>query len=445
MSASARARAGTYLALHALRGSRLPHHYRSYLQQDRKRYYPDTDRLLANNLEHAVRTVPHYRGLVSPGEAREDPFGALERFPVLTREAVRNCGADLLSEVGDRRRWRRNTSGGSTGDPVLLFQDPGHLARSVAIRDVYARWAGGELGEPELYIWGSERDLLSERESLSVQWGNRLLRRSLLNAFALTEEAILKILVKIRTGPPKLVVAYAQAGYEVARFAAEREISIPPQRGLISTAGTLYPFMRRQLEDTFGCRVLNRYGSRETGDMAGECAHRRGLHVLPWSCHIEVLGDDGAPAAPGETGDVLVTGFTNKAMPLIRYRIGDRARVPVEPAQCPCGRPTAMLAEITGRVVDTFLAESGTRVDGEFFAHLLYFRPWLRQFEVLQHAPGEVVYRVVAPKGVPADDAEEITAMTRAALGPGCDVRFETVAAIEPSSSGKRSYTRRTF
>jgi phenylacetate-CoA ligase len=442
---SGRLRAEVYLALHALRGSRQPRHYRAYLRQDRERSYPDPSLLLAETLDHAVRTVPRYRGIARPGESRADPFSVLARFPVLERDDVRRVGPSLLSAEGDRRRWRRNTSGGSTGEPVLLFQDPGHLARTVAIRDVYSRWAGGGLGEPELYIWGSERDLLAGRESLTGRLGNRLLRRTLLNAFDLSDDSILAILEGVRTGAPKLVVSYAQAGYEVARFARERGISLPPQLGLISTAGTLYPFMRKELEETFGCRVLDRYGSRETGDMAGECEQRRGLHVLPWSCHIEVLGDDGRPAGPGETGDVVVTGHTNRAMPLIRYRIGDRARVPAGSSPCPCGRHTPMLAAIAGRVVDTFVAASGTRVDGEYFAHLLYFRPWLRQFEVIQRAPDEVVYRVVAPSGVPATDAEEITAKTRSALGQGCGVVFETLDAIPPSGSGKRSYTRRAF
>ena len=445
MSRSGRARASAYLALHALRGSRLPRLYRTYLSQDRERAYPDPATGLSATLEHAVRTVPHYRGVASPAEVRADPFAALARFPVLTRATVRARGGELLSEAGDRSGWRRNTSGGSTGEPVLLWQDPEHLARTVAIRDVYSGWAGGGLGEPELYIWGSERDLLAGRESLPVRLGNRLLRRSLLNAFHLSDDAILGILGEVRRGPPKLVVTYAQAGDEVARVAEERAMAVPPQRGVISTAGTLYAFMRRRIETVFGCAVLNRYGSRETGDMAGECERRSGLHVLPWSCHIEVVDDDGLPVGPGEAGEVLVTGFTNRAMPLIRYAIGDRARLPRAGFVCPCGRETAMVAEVSGRVVDSFLAAGGARVDGEYFAHLLYFRPWLQRFEVVQVAPDEVVYRFVAPAGVPSREAEEIRQMTKSALGAACGVRFEEVEEIPPLPSGKRSYTRRAF
>jgi phenylacetate-CoA ligase len=444
MNGQARLRAEAYLQLHRLAGSRLGSYYREFLRQDRERSYPEPGTLLAQTLKHAVTTVPHYRGVVSPSEIDADPFGALARFPLLDREVVRADWSEMLSAQGDRSKWVENTSGGSTGEPVKLLQDPGHLARTVAAREVYSTWAGGGLGEPELYVWGSEKDL-EGNASLRNRIGNRLLRRRLLNAFLLTDETIEAILGGLRHGPPNLVIAYAQAGYEVARFAAREGIEVPPQRGMIATAGTLYDFMRDQLEETFGCRVLNRYGSRETGDMAGECEHRTGLHVLPWNCHVEVVGPEGEPVGPGEEGEIAVTGHTNRAMPLVRYLIGDRARLPEGEVECPCGRRTQMLAEVTGRSVDVFLGPDGQMVDGEYFTHLMYFRPWLRQFQVVQRAPAEVVYRVACEAEIPAGDREEIVAKTKSVLGETCAVAFEQVETIEPSASGKLRYTIREF
>lgn len=443
-SRQGRLRGEAYLLLHRATGSKLGAYYREFLRQDRERSYPAPGELLSQTLTHAVTTVPHYRGVVSPREIEADPFAALSRFPLLRRDVLRAEWPQLLCEHGDRDSWIENTSGGSTGEPVKLLQDPDHLAWTVAAREVYSTWAGGGLGEPELYIWGSEKDL-EGNASLRNGVGNRLLRRTLLNAFLLTDETIEEILEQLREGPPNLVIAYAQAGYEVARYAARKGIEVPPQRGMIATAGTLYDFMRDQLEETFGCRVLNRYGSRETGDMAGECEHRTGLHVLPWNCHVEVLGDDGAPVGPGEEGEIAVTGYTNRAMPLIRYLIGDRARLPEREVQCPCGRQTQMLAEVTGRSVDTFLGPDGQMVDGEYFTHLMYFRPWLRQFQVLQRSPSEVVYRVACETEMPTTDREEIVAKTRSVLGEGCAVEFERVETIAPSASGKLRYTIRDF
>lgn len=443
-SAQGRLRASAYLLLHTATGSSLPRHYREFLRQDEARSYPEPGKLLGETLAHAVTTVPHYRGLATVAEISADPFAALARFPLLDRDTVRASWQRLLSEQGDRGKWVENTSGGSTGEPVPLRQDPEHLALTVAVREVYSTWAGGALGDPELYIWGSEKDLEGAGERRN-RFANRLLRRTLLNAFLLTDDSIEAILAHLRESQPHLVLAYAQAGYEVARFASSRGLGVPPQRGMIATAGTLYPFMRAQLEETFGCAVLNRYGSRETGDMAGECEHRTGLHVLPWTCHVEVVGPDGEPVGPGEEGEVAVTGFTNRAMPLIRYLIGDRARLPEREVECPCGRRTQMLAEVIGRSVDMFLGPDGQLVDGEYFTHLMYFRPWLRQFQVVQRAPDDVLFRVATEAEVPAADREEIVAKTRSVLGEACAVSFERVGTIEPSASGKLRYTLRDF
>ena len=438
-------RAKLYLLAHRASGSSLSAHYREFLRQDRERSYPDPGRLLGSTLAHAITTVPHYRETVDAETARRDPFAALAEFPLLTRDTVRTEWHRMRSRKGDREKWFDNTSGGSTGEPVTLVQDAEHLAQTVAAREVYSTWAGGGLGERELYIWGSEQDLASTVGSPRNRLGNALLRRSLLNAFLLTDEGIEAILASLRSGPPRLVIAYAQAAYEVARFASRRGIDVPPQRGFIATAGTLYDFMREQLEETFGCAVLNRYGSREIGDMAGECEHQTGLHVLPWTCHVEILDPDGNPVGPGEEGEIAVTGHTNRAMPLIRYLIGDRARLPEREVACLCGRSTPMLAEVTGRSVDVFIGADGRMVDGEYFTHLMYFRPWLRQFQVVQRAPEEVLYRVACEGAMPDLDRAEIVAKTKTVLGDGCRVEFELVETIEPSASGKLRYTIRDF
>jgi phenylacetate-CoA ligase len=75
----------------------------------------------------------------------------------------------------------------------------------------------------------------------------------------------------------------------------------------------------------------------------------------------------------------------------------------------------------------------------------MYFRPWLRQFQVVQRSPTEVVYRIACQADIPAADREEIVAKTRAVLGGSCAVEFEQVETVAPSASGKLRYTIRDF
>ena len=82
---------------------------------------------------------------------------------------------------------------------------------------------------------------------------------------------------------------------------------------------------RRALERAFGPRVFETYGSRETMLIAAECAAHDGMHVAEENLLVEIVGDDGRPVGPGETGAVAVTDLHNVGMPLIRYANGDMA------------------------------------------------------------------------------------------------------------------------
>ena len=66
--------------------------------------------------------------------------------------------------------------------------------------------------------------------------------------------------------------------------------------------------------------------------------------------YVEVLRPDGSPARAGEVGMVVVTDLVNRAMPIIRYQVGDTAAL--ASGQCRCGRGLPLLDSIAGRVAD---------------------------------------------------------------------------------------------
>ncbi len=85
----------------------------------------------------------------------------------------------------------------------------------------------------------------------------------------------------------------------------------------------------------------------EAGILGYECQAHRGLHVPEDHLFIEVLDPDGAPVAPGEMGELVVTTFRREAMPFIRYRLGDLGALRTDP--CPCGRTHVMIKGILGK------------------------------------------------------------------------------------------------
>ena len=274
-------------------------------------------------MEHARAHVPYYAELIPSGRL-SDPLAALREMPLLTKEAIRRDFSRLQSDDLGSRKWYFNSSGGSTGEPVRLVQDSAYDERYEAIALLFSHLVGRDFGQPEIRLWGSPRDILRNGRGLEARIRSLLSGTTVVNAFLMTPGAMIDLIKTLNRRPPHVLLAYSQAAYELAVFADHEGIPIRPQRAVMTSAGMLHPFMRETMERVFGCRVFNRYGSREAASMACEIPQCDGLWIAPWGVHIEVLDEAGQPVPDGTDGEIVVTLLTNYAMPLLRYRIGDR-------------------------------------------------------------------------------------------------------------------------
>jgi phenylacetate-CoA ligase len=130
--------------------------------------------------------------------------------------------------------------------------------------------------------------------------------------------------------------------------------------------------LRGEIESALGLRAVNFYGLSEMcgPGVAAECLEQRdGLHVQEDHFLVEVVDPtEGTPVAPGEEGELVFTTLTKQAMPLLRYRTRDFGRLVVEP--CACGRTTARITGLRGRV-DDMLIVRGVNVHPSNVEHAL--------------------------------------------------------------------------
>ncbi len=435
-----------YLSYAALRGYRFPALLSSY----RREYeggggYEVATRKLVELLRHCRQSVPYYARVMRDLEARHledaDPREYLSRLPILTKATLRANFDGLQSVDLDRRKWFYNTSGGSTGEPVRLIQDRDYDDRSKATSLLCHALLGCDVAKPIVRLWGSERDLEGGTQSAKAAFFNWLTGTTWLNAFRMSPQRMREYVGTLNGLRPALILAYAQAAYELARFIESERLCVGPQRAIVTSAGTLYPFMREKISQVFGCRVYNLYGSREVSVVGCEVPGIEGLWVVPWSNFVEILDDDGRAVRPGEEGNVVVTCLTNFAMPLVRYWIGDRGAL--APQRATEGRVSSqVLKTVSGRNVDAFRTREQKLVDGEYFTHLLYFRPWVGKFQVVQKAHEHLLFKIVKADGGPSRaELEDIAARSRLVMGRDCRIDFEFPGELPPHASGKFRYT----
>ena len=165
---------------------------------------------------------PANRTVVRSGQ----PAGLPRKAPLLTKDILRSRETDLHARGGHSRRTYQNTSGGSTGNPVRFLQDQRHWNITTAVQMRNSEWYGRSFGQPELYIWGSDIDILKGQVGLRMRVANALSQRHYFNAYLMTDANLRMLFDDLTTRRWPLIVAYTQSLYEIARLARQRGLRV---------------------------------------------------------------------------------------------------------------------------------------------------------------------------------------------------------------------------
>lgn len=167
-------------------------------------------------------------------------------------------------------------------------------------------------------------------------------------------------------------------------------------KALASSAMTLLPGLHKELEEHFGCPVLDIYSMNESRLIAVNTD--RGHEIVPHDLYVEILDEEGNPCRPGVRGEVTLTGGRNPFLPLLRYRAGDHAAMEFRGA-------TPILIDLEGRAPVVFVTQEGTLVNNIDVTYAL--KPFaLAQFSLHQNEDRSLAFKMrgsdVAPNKVRA-------------------------------------------
>lgn len=405
-------------------------------------------RRLCKILQYSVQNVPYYREIFEKFQTsidEENVFEVVKKFPILTKDLISKNFSKLKAE-NFSGHFYRNHSGGSSGQPADFLQDSSFNEENKATKIFFDKWAGREEGDFLLKIWGLQSDVLKGNQGLAGFIGENILNVKILDSFQMTHSKMLEYVDVINKKKPKVIEGYVHSIFEFAKFVKNKNIKIHFPDGIIAAAGTLHEDMKKTIEDVFGCKVFNQYGSRDAGLLAFSCDKQEGLHLNIFGSYCEVLDKDFKDCLPGQSGKVYITQLNNFVMPLVRYDIGDFVTLPVEGAeQCTCKRGLPLIKSIDGREVSVFKKKDGTIVPGEFFIHfvgVVFNKGYISKFQVIQEEYDRVVLRIVL------EDVEgfnkhkqELEDSIKKVMGSDCAIFFEEVREIESLPSGKYLYT----
>ena len=378
-------------------------------------------------LRHAYDTVPYYqvawrKAGVHPCDVKS--LADLEAFPILTKADIRKHERDLISSVFDAGKLRLKRTSGSTGVPLNIRIDEPAVQWKTACTIRSDEWSGYRLGQRVAKVWGNPE---YRHFGLKGRLRNFLFDRAVyLDTLNLTDERIAAFAAAIRRHRPGLIFGHAHSLYLLACSLKKAGVADIRPNGIISTAMLLHDWQRAVIEQVFARPVTNRYGCEEVSLIASECEEHHGLHVNADSVFAEI----------GPGGKLLVTDLTNRAMPLVRYQIGDV--VVGSDRACRCGRGLPMLERIEGREADYVVTPSGSLISGisltENFALLI---TGAAQVQIVQESLHQLRIRLVADDSFGDDSRRQVAKLVSDTFGPAVRFEVELVDAIPQEPSGK--------
>lgn len=316
-----------------------------------------------------------------PGELRK--IEDLQHLPVLTKEKLREAIATktIFSKDLDFKKLVAIPTTGSTGQPLTLYLDKSSAIKQNIIIARGFGLIGCKPSDRTLLLWRNKKTDKIGRIKSCFGLYKQIPVMDVMNitGSALTNEKLRDIAEEIRNFRPHTIRGYVSALYVLSRFVKMNNIQIKPKR-IICCAEYLPHFIWDELKDVFKCQVINLYGGTEAPLVAlsvDDVSKRMFLmDDIYWT---EITNNNGKWAKTDEIGDMLITAYYLKFLPLIRYQVNDLAAL-----DGAYHGPFRTLKEVYGRTNDIFVL-SGNRV---FFSHNwhIYFRdfPGLERFRVVQ-------------------------------------------------------------
>lgn len=281
---------------------------------------------LVETLRFAGHKVPYYRDLFvqtgfDPGSVARD-VRYLNDLPYLTKEIMREQGERMYAQPLAELRHHMCKTGGSTGLSCFIAYDQPAADYSSAVT-LYARERAGN------YKWRSELHFACRfPDMVDPGWPTRedfkcfAMNRSNIFFDRLDDIGLEEIWATLDRRKPYMVHAHPSTIYALACYIERRFGSAKTFEVFESSGELLEAHQRETIARALRCRVVDRYGLAELGVMAYELAGQdKGLQVL------DSEGWPESRVTQGGSHELVLTGFRNRLMPLIRYATGDLARV----------------------------------------------------------------------------------------------------------------------
>jgi phenylacetate-CoA ligase len=382
---------------------------------------------LVRIMRHAVARVPFYRQLgIAPEEIRS--AADLLLFPVVSKATIQEHQDEFLADGLDRAKLESSVTSGSTGQPTTTYFDRQSWLHGKYTLKIVRMVQNGSGFFSRVMIASEYSPEVVNAGSAGSLPGDRLFFRQRRIS---VHEAPARHVAAFAAFRPHALYAFPSYISELIAYCEEHSIALPRIPVVFTSSEVLSDGLRQRIARYFGARVCDIYGSTELKEVAWQCTEGR-HHVNFDNVFVEHVRDE-------RLGQdlLLLSTLTNRAMPLLRYRIGDIGRV--NAGACPCGRQSPFITAISGREVDLLVLPSGRRVSPYvLITHRIDRTPEIRRYQFVQTSPDSLEIQVtLGPGSAGVDRLQPIADEVADRLGGEMRVTMIDVEQIPRTAGGK--------
>lgn len=389
-------------------------------------------------IKHAYQYSGFYKKIfeqhgVVPEDLKE--LGDISKFPIITKELVRDNCLSIVSSKFAPKELQSFSTGGSTGIPLKLYKERivAEPVEAAFINNIWKRFSYSP-ADKMVVLTGAVMTPKDGRTYWTKFGPNKLV----VSTYNFTEDSIGDYIKAVKEFNPDIIYGYPSAVTLFANLIGKREYKIfPKTRAVICASENIYCWQREIIEGAFQTKSHSHYGHSERTVLAGECEESIRYHIQPEYGYTEILDGNGSPVKDGETGEIVATGFTNYAFPLIRYRTMDFAKT--APGICSCGRNHRLLECMEGRDLDFFVDANGGLYQAS--GSILVVKEFhdFKKIQFYQERTGEVLVKIVKSRNTDYSDSDLIVKSLENRY-KNIVFRIEFAEDIPPLKNGKSLY-----